>query len=167
MYGSADLGRPNAFTTLDSEQYKQRHTALSNALWSDSPLQKIWESRFDRLVDLFTRDLREHAAINSSVCVSDEVADFAVYTVSMIPFTDKFGCVKIQQDEKDILGNWRKGPYFFGFAGRFRFFKEHTVKLPVVGLWFLPSVSNDTSECAKPVLRSQRAWNRVGKIRGQ
>lgn len=62
----------------------------------------------------------------------------------MISFTEPFGCVKNQRDEKDILGNWRKGLTFFGFVGRFRFFRERIIKLPVVGLWFLPAVTNES-----------------------
>jgi hypothetical protein len=62
--------------------------------------------------------------------------------MSMIAFGVPFGSVKNQRDEKDILGNWRKGLPFFGFAGRFRFFRENIIKLPIIGLMFLPSMSN-------------------------
>jgi len=84
-----------------------------------------------------------HAAAGRIICVSDKVAEFAADIMSMISFTEPFGCVQNQRDEKAILGNWRKGLGFFGFVGRWRFFREHVVKLPLVGLWFLPSVKNE------------------------
>ena len=87
--------------------------------------------------------MREHAAANRIVCLSDKVAEFAADIMSMISFTHAFGCVQNQRDEKDILQNWRHGLLWFGFATRFRFFRECIIPLPVVGLWFLPSVSND------------------------
>jgi hypothetical protein len=62
--------------------------------------------------------------------------------MSMIAFGVPFGSVKNQRDEKNILGNWRKGLPFFGFVARCRFFREDIVKLPKIGLMFLPSMSN-------------------------
>jgi hypothetical protein len=88
--------------------------------------------------------MREHAAARRTVCLSDKVAEFAADIMSMVSFGASFGSVANQRDEKDILGNWRKGLTFFGFAGRFRFFRERIIKLPRIGLWFLPSVSNDS-----------------------
>ncbi|CAO2652676.1 Nn.00g009590.m01.CDS01 [Neocucurbitaria sp. VM-36] len=144
LYGTGALGPPHLFTTLDSEQHKQLRKAVSNAPWTIGQLKNTWESRFDEQVNLFIRKMREHAAANRVICLSDKVAEFAADIMSMISFTEAFGCVENQRDEKNILSNWRKGLDFFGFVGRFRFFRETIIKLPVVGLWFLPSMSNDS-----------------------
>lgn len=88
--------------------------------------------------------MREHATEKRSVCLSDKVAEFAADIMSMISFGEPFGSVKNQRDEKDILGNWRKGLTFFGFASRFRFFRDTVLKIPVLGLWFLPGISHES-----------------------
>jgi cytochrome P450 len=138
------LGPPHLVTTLDGEEHRALRKALSNAPWSIGQLRNTWESRFDAQVSLFITKMREHAAAQRTVCLSDKVAEFAADIMSMISFGASFGSVANQRDEKDILGNWRKGLTFFGFACRFRLFREKIVKLPRVGLWFLPSVSNDS-----------------------
>jgi len=143
LYGTGALGPPHLFTTLDGEQHKTLRKALSNAPWTIGQLKNSWESRFDDQVRLFINKMDGHAAAGRIICVSDKVAEFAADIMSMISFTEPFGCVQNQRDEKAILGNWRKGLGFFGFVGRWRFFREHVVKLPLVGLWFLPSVKNE------------------------
>ncbi|KAF2475031.1 cytochrome P450 [Lindgomyces ingoldianus] len=144
LYGTGALGPPHLFTTLDGEQHKALRKALSNAPWTIGQLKNTWEQRFDDQVNLFVKRMNEHAAAKRTVCLSDKVAEFAADIMSMISFTEPFGCVDNQRDEKDILSNWRKGLDFFGFVGRFRFFREKIIKLPVVGLWFLPAISNDS-----------------------
>ncbi|KAF2876442.1 cytochrome P450 [Massariosphaeria phaeospora] len=144
LYGTGALGPPHLFTTLDGDNHKALRKALSNAPWTIGQLKNTWESRFDDQVNLFIKRMNEHAAAKRLVCLSDKVAEFAADIMSMISFTEPFGCVDNQCDEKDILSNWRKGLDFFGFVGRFRFFREKVIKLPVVGLWFLPSISNDS-----------------------
>ncbi|OAL53260.1 cytochrome P450 [Pyrenochaeta sp. DS3sAY3a] len=144
LYGTGALGPPHLFTTLDGEEHRLLRKALSNAPWTIGQLKNTWEHRFDDQVNLFVDKMHEHAAAKRTICLSDKVAEFAADIMSMISFTEPFGCVKNQRDEKDILSNWRKGLTFFGFVGRFRFFREKIVKLPVVGLWFLPAISNDS-----------------------
>ncbi|ORY12071.1 cytochrome P450 [Clohesyomyces aquaticus] len=144
LYGTGALGPPHLFTTLDGDQHKALRRALSNAPWTIGQLKNTWEPRFDEEVELFVKRMNEHAAAKRTICLSDKVAEFAADIMSMISFTNPFGCVANQRDEKNILSNWRKGLDFFGFVGRFRFFRENIIKLPVVGLWFLPSMSNDS-----------------------
>jgi len=144
LYGTGALGPPHLFTTLDGEEHKALRKALSNAPWTIGQLKNTWEARFDDQVSLFVRKMREHASAQRVVCLSDKVAEFAADIMSMISFTNPFGCVENQRDEKNILSNWRKGLDFFGFVGRFRFFREVVMKLPVVGLWFLPAISNES-----------------------
>lgn len=144
LYGTGALGPPHLFTTLDGEQHRALRKALSNAPWTIGQLKKTWEARFDDQVSLFVSKMHEHAAAQRSVCLSDKCAEFAADIMSMISFSQPFGCVRNQRDEKSILSNWRKGLDFFGFVGRFRFFREKVVKLPVIGNWFLPSISNES-----------------------
>jgi cytochrome P450 len=142
LYDSGALGPEHIFTTLDGDRHRSLRKALSNAPWTIGQLKNTWESRFDDQVRFFIGKMKEHAAAQRTVCLSDKVAEFAADIMSMISFGTPFGSVENQRDEKNILGNWRKGLTFFGFVGRCRFFREKIMKLPKVGSWFLPSVSN-------------------------
>lgn len=142
LYGSGVLGPPHLFSTLDGEEHRVLRKALANAPWTVGGLKKSWESRFDDQVNLFTTKMREHAAAKRVVCLSDKVAEFAADIMSMVSFTAPFGCVERQEDVRDILKNWRLGLSFFGFAVRWRWFRDVVLQLPVVGLWFLPKVEN-------------------------
>lgn len=138
------LGPPHLFSTLDGDEHRILRKALSNAPWTIGQLKNTWETRFDALVNLFIGKMRENAEGKRTVCLSDRAAEFAVDIMSMISFTEPFGCVETQSDVKDMLKNWRLGLTIFGFAGRFRFFRDVVLHLPVVNLWLLPSMSNDT-----------------------
>lgn len=86
----------------------------------------------------------------------------------MISFTTPFGFVKNSRDEKDILTNWRKGLDFFGFVGRFRFFRNVIMRLPVINMWLLPATSNDSGmgwlmcEADRQVTERERIINEEG-----
>ncbi|KAF1943484.1 cytochrome P450 [Clathrospora elynae] len=144
MYGTGTLGPPSLFTTLDGDQHRALRKAVSNAPWSIGPLKNACESRIDDQVTLFIKKMREHAAAKRTICLSDKVGEFAADILSIISFSQPFGSVENQRDEKAILANWRKGLAFFGFTARFRFFREIVLKLPVIGLWLLPATSNDS-----------------------
>ncbi|KAJ4379986.1 hypothetical protein N0V86_004293 [Didymella sp. IMI 355093] len=142
LYGSGVLGPPHLFSTLDGEEHRALRKALSNAPWTIGQLKNTWEPRFDTHVNLFVAKIGEHADAGRTVCLSDKVAEFAADIMSMVSFTDPFGCVERQEDVRDILKNWRLGLSFFGFACRWRWFRDVVLQLPVVGLWFLPKVKN-------------------------
>jgi hypothetical protein len=143
-YGSGALGPPQVFSTLGSEQHRALRKAVSNAPWTIGPLRKNWESRFDDQITLLIEKLHEHAAAGRTICLSDKVAEFAADILGLIAFSRPFGSVANQRDEKDLLGNFRKGLAFFGFATRCHFFRETILNLPVVGSWLLPAPSNDS-----------------------
>ncbi|KAF2200129.1 cytochrome P450 [Delitschia confertaspora ATCC 74209] len=143
-YGTGVLGPPHIFSTLEAERHKVLRKAISNAPWTIGQLKNTWESRFDGLIDIFLGKMNEHAAAGRTVCLSDKVAEFAADIMSMISFTEPFGSVRNQRDEKRVLTEWRKGLPFFGFASRFRFFREVIIKLPVIGAWFLPKASQES-----------------------
>ncbi|KAF2032837.1 cytochrome P450 monooxygenase-like protein [Setomelanomma holmii] len=144
LYSSPALGPVHLFTTLDGNTHRGLRKALSNAPWTLGQLKKSWENRFDDQINLFVEKSHEHAAAGRTICISDKLAEFAADIMSMVSFTDPFGAVKNQRDEKDILGNWRKGLTFFALLARFRFFREAIVKIPHVGKWFLPAISDDS-----------------------
>ncbi|KAH6612491.1 cytochrome P450 monooxygenase-like protein [Boeremia exigua] len=144
LYGSGVLGPPHLFSTLDGEEHRTLRKALSNAPWTLGQLKRTWESRFDEHVNLFISKMQEHAKAERKVCLSDKVAEFAADIMSMVSFTTPFGCVENQEDVRGILRNWRLGLSFFGFACRWRWFRDVVLQLPVVGLWFLPKVENGT-----------------------
>ncbi|CAN9185692.1 unnamed protein product [Alternaria alternata] len=143
MYDSGALGPPHLVSTIDGEKHRVLRKALSNAPWSIGPLKNAWEPRFDEQVSLLIKKLKEHAEAKRTICLSDKVAEFAADILSIISFTQPFGSVENQRDEKYLLTNWRKGLTFFGFSGRCRFFRERILRLPVIGSLLLPTTSND------------------------
>ena len=62
----------------------------------------------------------------------------------MLSFTEPWGFVKNQRDERGILASWRQGLDFFGFVGRFNFFRNYVMEIPKVNMWLLPKTSNDS-----------------------
>ena len=142
LYGSGVLGPPHLFSTLDGEEHRVLRKALANAPWTVGALKNTWEPRFDDQVSLFVEKMHEHAKAGRVVCLSDKVAEFAADIMSMVSFTAPFGCVERQEDVRDILKNWRLGLSFFGFASRWRWFRDVVLQLPVAGMWFLPKVES-------------------------
>lgn len=142
LYGSGVLGPPHLFSTLDGEEHRVLRKALANAPWTVGALKNTWEPRFDDQVNLFVEKMHEHAEAGRAVCLSDKVAEFAADIMSMVSFTTPFGCVERQEDVRDILKNWRLGLSFFGFASRWRWFRDVVLQLPVAGMWFLPKVES-------------------------
>lgn len=62
--------------------------------------------------------------------------------MTMLSFTEPWGFVRNSRDERNILKSWRKGLDFFGFVGRFRWFRNVVMK-STWGLYFLPTMSDD------------------------
>jgi hypothetical protein len=139
LYATGQLGPTHLVTLLDGEQHRVLRKALSNAPWAVAYLKKQWEPRFDDHISLFMSKMREHAAANRVICLSDKCTEFAVDIMSMVSFSKPFGCVQNQRDEKNMIANFRQGLTFFGFAGRFRFFRENILKSPKLAVWFLPA----------------------------
>ena len=70
------------------------------------------------------------------------ISEFAADIMSMVSFTEPFGFVRNQEDVRLILTKWRQGLNYFGFVGRFRFFREHVMKWPYFETWCLPATSD-------------------------
>ena len=105
-------------------------------------MKNVWESRFDDHIMLFIRKLREHAEAGRTICMTDKLTEFAADILGMISFSEPFGNVENQSDERELLKNFRKGLPFFGFSGRFRFFRENILSLPFLGPLLLPSTTD-------------------------
>ncbi|KAL3428258.1 cytochrome P450 monooxygenase [Phlyctema vagabunda] len=145
FYGSGVLGPPHLFTTLDGDAHRSLRKALGGPQWSTGSLKNEWESRIDDKVQLFIRIMSEKAkAQNEKIILSDKVAEFAADIVTMIAFTESWGFVENSRDERGMLASWRNGLDFFGFAGRFRFFRERMMKTPGLNTWLLPRTSDHT-----------------------
>lgn len=118
------------------------------------------------------RKMHEHAAAGRAICLSDKVAEFAADIMSMISFTEPFGCVENQKDERAILENWREGLNTYGFASRFYTFREIILKIPKINLWFLPATSDSSgmgwlmSEADRQV-KAREATNAQKEYTGQ
>lgn len=79
----------------------------------------------------------------------------------MLSFTQPWGFVRNSRDERNMLASWRNGLDFFGFASRFRFFRNHIMTVPGLNMWLLPKTSDNTgmgflmSEADKQVTRRE------------
>lgn len=72
------------------------------------------------------------------------IREFAADIMTMLSFTNPWGFVANGRDERGILESWRQGLDFFGFVGRFTFFRNHVMRIPGLNTWFLPKVSDDS-----------------------
>lgn len=87
--------------------------------------------------------------------------EFAADIMTMLSFTEPWGFVKNSRDERGMLSSWREGLPFFGFAGRFRFFRSNIMTIPGLNLWLLPKTSDSSgmgflmSEADKQVARRE------------
>jgi len=64
--------------------------------------------------------------------------EFAADIMTMVTFTDPWGFVKNNRDERGMLKSWREGLDFFGFVSRFTFFRMQIMRIPVLNIWLLP-----------------------------
>lgn len=62
----------------------------------------------------------------------------------MLSFTEPWGFVNNSRDERGILASWRRGLDFFGFAGRFSFFRNYIMRIPGLNIWVLPKTVDDS-----------------------
>jgi hypothetical protein len=63
--------------------------------------------------------------------------------MTMLSFTEPWGFVANGRDERGLLESWRQGLDIFGFVGRFAFFRNHIMRVPVLNTWLLPKTSDD------------------------
>lgn len=143
VYQSGALGPPNLVSIVDGEEHRALRKALSNGPWIIGPLKNAWESRFDELITLFISKLHEHAEAKRIICLSDKMTEFAADILGMISFSEPFGSIKNQRDERGLIGNFRKGLPIFGFTGRFKFLRDKLLPLPIMAKLLLPSAADE------------------------
>ncbi|KXH62391.1 cytochrome P450 17A1 [Colletotrichum salicis] len=142
LYGSGALGPPHLFSTIDGGVHKSLRKALGGPSWSVGGLKNNWEPRIDNHIQLFVQKMTEFADKNQPVILSDKVAEFAADIMTLVCFTNPWGFVDNSRDERNMLKSWREGLVFFGFAGRFRFFRDVILK-GSLSKYFLPGTSDD------------------------
>ncbi|KAK1622509.1 cytochrome P450 monooxygenase-like protein [Colletotrichum phormii] len=142
LYGSSALGPPHLFSTIDGGVHKSLRKALGGPSWSVGGLKNNWEPRINNHIQLFVQRMTEFADKNQPVILSDKVAEFAADIMTLVCFTNPWGFVDNSRDERNMLKSWREGLVFFGFAGRFRFFRDVILK-GSLSKYFLPGTSDD------------------------
>ena len=78
-----------------------------------------------------------NSCIELSLC-----REFAADVMTMFSFTNPWGFINNQRDEHGLLGAWRHGLNFFGFAGRWEFFRNHIMRIPKLNTWLLPHTTD-------------------------
>lgn len=64
--------------------------------------------------------------------------------MTMVSFSEPWGFVKNDRDERRLLESFRNGLNFFGFAGKFSFFRDYIMNIPGLNLWLLPATSDSS-----------------------
>ncbi|KAK1675572.1 cytochrome P450 [Colletotrichum godetiae] len=134
LYGSGALGPPHLFSTIDGSVHKCLRKALGGPSWPVGGLKNNWEPRIDNHIRLFVQRMTEFADKNQP--------QFAADIMTLVCFTNPWGFVDNSRDERNMLKSWREGLVFFGFAGRFRFFRDVILK-GSLSKYFLPGTSDD------------------------
>ncbi|WQF82089.1 Putative cytochrome P450 [Colletotrichum destructivum] len=143
LYGTGALGPPQIFSTIDGNDHRALRKALGGPQWSVGALKNNWEARIDDHVNLFVRRMSEYAEKKQPVILSDKAAEFAADIMALVSFSTPWGFVANSRDERKILKSWRDGLPFFGFVGRFRWFRDVVMNTPW-GVYFLPSTADDS-----------------------
>jgi hypothetical protein len=64
--------------------------------------------------------------------------------MTILSFSEPWGFVKNNRDERKILTSWHKGLGFMAFAARFTFFWDNIMTIPRLNMWLLPKTSNES-----------------------
>jgi len=69
-------------------------------------------------------------------------SEFAADIMTMVAFTQPWGFVRNGRDERGMLESWRGGLDWFGFVGRWRWFRNTVVKHPLTAPYCLPAMTD-------------------------
>ncbi|KAI1336646.1 cytochrome P450 [Xylariaceae sp. FL0016] len=142
LHGTGALGPPSLFTTLDGERHRTLRKALGGSQWTIGSLKNKWEPRMDELISLFIEKMAEFSERQEEIVLCDKVAEFAADVLTMMAFSDPWGFVRNQRDERAFLRSWREGLNYFGLAGRWKSYRDYILKSPTLAPYFLPSISD-------------------------
>ncbi|KAI6267967.1 hypothetical protein MCOR27_010367 [Pyricularia oryzae] len=143
FYGSGALGPPHLFTTLDGDQHKELRKAIGGPHYTIGTLKNHWEPRFDDLILTALEKWTEKSERGETIQLCDKVAEFAADVMTMVSFSEPWGFVRNDRDERELLKRWRDSLPYFGFVNRFRWFRDVVMKSSW-GVYFLPSSSDNT-----------------------
>lgn len=138
--GTGVLGPEHLATTLDPERHRQLRKALGGPHWSIGALKKNWEGRIDEHILLLVEKLQEKEG--EEVLISDKLAGFAADIMTILSFSKPWGFVQNDRDERGFLEAWRAGLDWFGFVGRWKWFRDNVLKNPCLGPYCLPSMTD-------------------------
>ncbi|POS78609.1 cytochrome P450 17A1 [Diaporthe helianthi] len=142
-YGHEALGPKSIFQVMDSQEHKELRKALGGAPWGGGLIKKNWEARVDDLIRLFLSNQKQRIETGEPVILSDKVAEFAADVLTTIVFTEPWGFLANDRDERGLIRAWRDGLALFGLSQRWRFLREVIFPSPL-GPYVLPRESDET-----------------------
>jgi cytochrome P450 len=142
MYGHEALGPKSIFQITDSQEHKELRKAVGGTSWGVGLLKKNWEARVDNLIQMFHSNNLRRAHAGEPVILSDKVAEFAADVLTTIVFTEPWGFLANDRDERGLIRAWRDGLALFGLSQRWRFLREVILASPL-GPHLLPHDSDE------------------------
>lgn len=143
MYGHDALGPRAIFQVTDSQEHKELRKAVGGAPWGVGLIKKNWESKVDNLIRMFLSNQKKPIETGEPVILSDKVAEFAADVLTTIVFTEPWGFLANDRDERGLIRAWRDGLALFGLSQRWRFLREVILPSPL-GPHVLPRDSDET-----------------------
>ncbi|KAK3998181.1 Pisatin demethylase [Cladorrhinum sp. PSN332] len=122
LYGTGALAATHLFTILNGEEHRVLRKALGGAQWGLGAVKTL-------------------SAKGEPINMADKLAQSAADVMTMVSFSEPWGFVGNSRDERQLIQSFREGLRFFGFAGRFRWFREVVLKSPLAPC-FLPKMSD-------------------------
>lgn len=143
MYHHEALGPRAIFQVTDAQEHKELRKAVGGAPWGVGLIKKNWESSVDNLIEMFYSNTKKRADTGEPVILSDKVAEFAADVLTTIVFTEPWGFLANDRDERGLIRAWRDGLALFGLSQRWRFLREVIFPSPL-GPHLLPRESDET-----------------------
>lgn len=143
IYQHEAIGPISIFTTTGAEDHRKLRKALGGAFWSLGTLKKSWEGKIDQLIVNWVENQRRHVESGKPIILSNKTSEFAADVMTMVLFTEPWGFVKNDRDERGMLQAWRDGTGLFGLAVRWRFMREVILSSRLLRHLILPKLSDD------------------------
>ncbi|KAH6692882.1 cytochrome P450 17A1 [Leptodontidium sp. MPI-SDFR-AT-0119] len=143
FYNIGVLGPKQLFSTMPADEHRESRAALGGKPWTIGSLKNTWEVRIDQLIALFINKMSERAGNKMIVDLGDKMGEFASDFLTIAAFTDAWGFVQNDRDERGILANWLEGLDMIGFMGRSEFVREYILKNPLFSR-LLPKMSDES-----------------------
>ncbi|KAK3317172.1 hypothetical protein B0T19DRAFT_479305 [Cercophora scortea] len=142
VYSTGMTGPVSLSSTLDAEEHRELRKALGGPQRSIGALKRVWEARIDELITLFIGKAALATKSGKEVILSDKCAEFVADVMTLVAFSEPWGFVQNDRDEKHILESWRKCLDVWGFVGRFGWLRENVFKSPL-SVYLIPKTDDD------------------------